>query len=122
MIDLENFKRLCERASAAPWQYHSPENQRCSNIESFNPTSIYGYETIISRDSGVYGPSQEDADFIIAARTALPELIAEIEKLRKVLHVVYAALTEHKPHCGHCALCDDIIPFIESLEVTAENL
>ena len=59
-LDLDALKRLCEQATPGPWK---PD----------------GLEDFVS----------VDADFICAARTALPQLIAKVERLQKVAEAAY---------------------------------
>ena len=77
MSILELLKKLDAEATPGPWRYlhayrDTPEYLREANIGTRS-------EEIISRDSGVYGPSTEDAELIIHMRNALPKLLNIIE-------------------------------------------
>jgi hypothetical protein len=86
---LEELKKLCEDATPGPWEHRVLQN----GVQSFvqaprnNPGDPYDIE-IMGEDRNVdnYPPSQAlaDGNFIAASRTALPELIAEVEFLTKV--------------------------------------
>lgn len=65
---LTEWQKLCEEASSGPWYY----------------TNCYGVATIESKDNSGIAQAVSylkylDADFICESRTALPELIAEVE-------------------------------------------
>jgi hypothetical protein len=78
---LEELKRLCEDATPGPWE---------DCLDQLNAPSA----TVIDHEWGPPTPNapegtyasvtRADADFIAASRTALPELIAEVEFLTKV--------------------------------------
>ena len=81
MSILELLKKLDAEATPGPWRYlhayrDTPEYLREANIGTRS-------EEIISRDSGVYGPSTEDAELIIHMRNALPKLLNIIEAALK---------------------------------------
>lgn len=64
---LAELKELCQKATPAPWE-----------------TNIYAGNFFLSHPKAGVIPTTQDMDFIAAARTALPELIAELEALREV--------------------------------------
>ena len=72
-IDLGALKELCEKATPGPWCALYPAGGMWSD----------------SCDDMVLGPLLAprpfDADFIATARTAIPALIAEVERLREAL-------------------------------------
>ncbi len=70
---LEQLKKLCDEAAAGPWRQkevldYSEIYDSNSWGKNLNPLALVGTNTA-------------DADFITAARTALPELVAELEKV-----------------------------------------
>ena len=85
-MDLERLKELCDRASPGPWE------PRVSTI------------TLGRKQQGsAHGPvhlenanqkARYDAEFIAAAREALPELIARIELLHIILSVAAHELSD----------------------------
>ncbi len=75
---LSKLKELCERATPGPWKYDGKSLS----------TGIKGgiiFQLMLRPDIGI---SHADAEFIAMARTALPALLAEVEKLRKVVSFV----------------------------------
>ena len=124
MIDLEELKALCDKATPGPWTSGNPYGLagirpdlfgegRCSfcrdseplrtlvgNINGKRmPAHLHRHEgewtegiTALDDDRGYlnvvieteeYGlMTDDDREFIVAARTAVPELIAEVERLR----------------------------------------
>lgn len=78
---LAEWKRLADAATPGPWIW--PGDSMYGNGgeregDCFDPP-------IIETDSGHYGPEENDRDFIAAARTAVPSLIAEVGRLREAL-------------------------------------
>lgn len=70
--ELDELKKLCDEATPGPWDAKGirllPDNEGCLNLPD-------------GRDHELYG-SLTDMKFIAASRTALPKLIAEVERLR----------------------------------------
>ena len=92
MSILELLKKLDAEATPGPWQYldayrDTPEYLREADIGTRS-------EEIISRDSGVYGPSTEDAELIIHMRNALPKLLNVIEATLKAGQLIRDALSD----------------------------
>jgi hypothetical protein len=85
MIDdtrLANLERLSDAGSAAPWQA-SVEGRDHMSGDTFIQIGSgegRGEDMYVSRDS--HPASVADLDLIAAARNALPELIAEVRRLR----------------------------------------
>lgn len=81
--ELDALEALDRAATPGPWtvkyeqfddepyvdEIHGPD-------EPSNP--------LIETDCGIYGPKKDDAECLVAARNALPRLIAEIRRLRAV--------------------------------------
>jgi hypothetical protein len=70
-IDTAALRELCERATPGPWEY------------GIDPCHFDSPEVRNNRWA-IYVPTDEDAAFIAAARTALPELLDRVEKLENV--------------------------------------
>lgn len=80
-------------ATPGPWLRKNPCGPGCEACarEDFHGaqdaivSDRYDGEDIITCDSGVYGPALADAEFIINARTDIPKLLAEVERLEKII-------------------------------------
>lgn len=70
---LAKLKALCAAAAPAPWQSNVAGIEGDNYIAGTGPWYRLGLK---GRDPGA------DAEFIAAARSAVPELIAEVERLR----------------------------------------
>ncbi len=103
---IEQIKELCEKATVGTWL--ARRNGDCSGVaikETWRAVTSYSNE--------------DDASFIAAARTAIPELIAHIESLEQDLRDRYATIQRmrdtireyeseaKRQPCGH--LVDDIV-------------
>lgn len=82
---LAEWTALAEAATPGPWEY----NEESFKAEYFGTRRNYpdvvaesGIDEYTRWDSLIDLPSEEDARFISASRTALPEAIAEIRELR----------------------------------------
>lgn len=79
-MDIKKLRELCEKATPGPWEWQYSEKWGTS---VFNDT--LGVITAYTNERG--NPditiAEEDLEFIAAARTALPELLDEVEMLRK---------------------------------------
>jgi hypothetical protein len=74
--DIAEIRDRCNRATPGPWK---------SYVEGRDHTS--GSDFIMTGGEDIYltGASVDDQDFIAHARQDIPKLIAEIERLRKLL-------------------------------------
>ena len=94
MIDLDEAKRLtAARATPGPWESddehivvrQEPVWRELSGggrgLEWPAPITVIGAEPCGYMNSSIYGASA-DLEFICRARTLVPELIAEVERLR----------------------------------------
>lgn len=103
------IRARAEQATAGPWhaEHIAPSPYRplgrCDGIVSIahnhefdkelyeqpdRPCSRQGcpgHSEIVTTDSGVYGPDWPDADFIAHARTDIPDLLAELDRLTQAL-------------------------------------
>lgn len=72
------LKRLCEQATPGPWEVTDESCARCRK-ENTHEYAIYA----IPQGNHDQFIRKEDADFIAAARTALPSLLEEVERLER---------------------------------------
>lgn len=101
MLDIEPIKARCEKATGGPWKYGGPVNRdkiikassspprpgvyQCGDLNSMPEE----YFEIGEDDPHAVPPAyacagkEPDASFISHARTDIPNLIAEIERLRE---------------------------------------
>lgn len=70
---LEELKKLCAEATPGPWWYYDGSIWASSDIKNEDGN----FEYLVAESAG--GPSR---NFLTAARTAVPELLAEVERLR----------------------------------------
>lgn len=90
---IEELRSLCNAATPGPWV------QQGSNV--------------IAPETGedvAYYCAMRDAEFIAAARTALPEALAEIERLRAAMQALiegeqYRIFTQDEFYCVHGISC-----------------
>jgi hypothetical protein len=87
-LDLPELKRLCDAATEGPWCYepHGDTGQYGVGVildDDENHVNGLNENTdlLVSESVAVEVNRQPDAAFIAAARTALPDLIAEVERL-----------------------------------------
>lgn len=94
MLDLYEIKRRCEAASPEPWHKCGANADsggcKCGLIWSL-PIDIDIACVTGAREMDSSVPleiQQVNADFIAAARTDIPDLVAEVERLRAELDVI----------------------------------
>ena len=95
MTDLTKLKELLGKATPGPWAYM--DDGFCGYIESApsgNWTS-FGGEPSEGRLEG----DDPNVQFVVAAVNALPELIAEVERLR-----TYAKMIGEQNDCNTCTI------------------
>ena len=97
--ELIELEQLCEQATPGPWFVRNLDDTHYMNLVAVStvqdrahlPWPKYGPETIVAATL-IQEPRyvdhaaerwDEDAVFIAAARTAMPQLIAEVRALRK---------------------------------------
>ena len=84
-LNLEAIKARCEKATAGPWYgYEERESSAEGHAVSTGPSNLF---TI-----GISNQDANDADFIAHARTDIPALVAEVERLQSALAAARAAL------------------------------
>ena len=96
---LAELTRICDAATPGPWVEH------CDGIETTDPGSLditakrgpYKGAVVVT-DSGVYPPHEDDAAFICAARTAMPELLAEVGRLQSMLEPLVVSQAQYEAH------------------------
>ncbi len=85
---LEEITARCNATTVAPWVAFI-EGRYCESGSSFIMTGIPKGENIwgAARGEDIYltGATDADMDFIAHARQDIPELIAEIERLKELL-------------------------------------
>ncbi len=97
MIDLKHLRTLCTAATPGPWGYR-PGKLVCDDDG--------GAYTLIAESPCPHSPTKSarraawdnDARFIAAARTAIPELLDEIERLRQSLGNLLAVIHRDGGH------------------------
>jgi hypothetical protein len=93
---LDRLQKLCDGATAGPWHTEDvgepPKRRWVVDAQ---------YRCVAGGTAGGIGPRAFDADFIAAARTALPELIAEVRRLQKRCEAAERDLELH----GGCPSC-----------------
>ncbi len=100
-VSREDLKRLCEGATAGPWSWQYDKIFAPSERGgSFNVADVRGWGFFTGNGHGGLAlPEKEavarqdaNAAFIAAARTALPALLAEVERLEAELAMIDATL------------------------------
>jgi hypothetical protein len=74
--EIEEMKRQCALATGGPWK---------SYVEGRDHMSGSNFIMTAGDDIYLVGASIADQDFIASARQNLPRLIAEVERLKKLL-------------------------------------
>ncbi len=87
-LNLDEARRICDAATAGPWEIvHAAENAY-DIVSGENETGI----SILADGLVLCGEDKANSEFVIFARTALPQAIAEIAELRaecdKLLEVI----------------------------------
>jgi hypothetical protein len=82
---LQGLKDLCSAATPGPWTIHPDEDCQYNDVYTIRNAKTYSIGEALNTD----------AAFIAAARTALPELIAEVERLQSVWDEVLAITGTH---------------------------
>ncbi len=74
--DLEEIKKRCDEATPGPWKSYVEGREEMS-----------GSDFIMTGGEDIYltGATVADQDFIAHARQDIPKLVAEVERLRKLL-------------------------------------
>ena len=72
---LNDIKKRCEYATPGPWKSYVEAREKISGSSFIQTGGVDIYLT---------GATTEDQDFIANARQDIPDLLAEIERLRKL--------------------------------------
>ena len=83
---IEELREMCEKATAGPWKCQAWDFTVCVTykVEDLDGSQHW----VPQNDYYIGGSPDDDAAFIAAARTALPELLDEVERLQaKVIEV-----------------------------------
>ena len=72
---IKELRKLCDAATSGPWQERYRPGRSGYDVARYGSTALVGSHPML----------RQDAEFIAAARTALPEALAEIERLRALL-------------------------------------
>lgn len=83
---IKELRKLCEEATPGPWlQKDMPEGYFTCIGPDFSKPHIAKVRNYVHPHGFITdGNSHADADFISAARTALPMLLDEVERLQKI--------------------------------------
>ena len=88
MLDIKKLRELCEKATPGPWLEEPRQN------EATDFAYVWAVHRCVLEDDGCL--VEEDADFIAAARTALPEALDEIERLQNENNQLHKDLDHYK--------------------------
>jgi hypothetical protein len=88
---LDAIRARCEAATPGPWNAIDKGN----TVPSYAIRHFAVGEKCVNVASGI-SPKTGDADFIAAARTDVPDLLAEVEKLREQLEHADLVLDAYK--------------------------
>ena len=107
MPDIKKLREICEKASPGPWNAVVSRTAVgvCYRIfpESWGKVPDHGgicaYDDYTSLNPHPKGEQAANAQFIAAARTALPELLDEVERLRKALHLACVMIDNQFDTC-----------------------
>lgn len=99
--ELKRLEGLCEKATPAPWLFNPIPGMNAIDDMWSGDDALDDAQKIIITDSGHYPPRVPDAEFIAAARTALPAALAEIRRLRGLVSAAETLGEEN----GCCAWC-----------------
>lgn len=79
--------KVCEAATEGPWMWQPPHGDNVGGIRTTAgvPIITCGIDTREYPSVGL-DPSEEDAVFIVHARTGYPKALKALEKIKAVLH------------------------------------
>jgi hypothetical protein len=78
ILDLDAIRQRCDQATSGPWK---------SYVEGRDHDSGSSFIMTSGKDIELSGATVADQDFIAHARQDVPQLLAEIERLKRVLTV-----------------------------------
>lgn len=91
--EIEKLKELCEKATPGPWKLFCASSVTAVECNEKVPVVSWGGFDNSDRKIGYH---RANAAFISAARTAVPELIKEIEVYRSRIGQLELALLEYQ--------------------------
>lgn len=101
MIRLVEIRQREQAATPGPWRV-IPGDEWCQ--KSGNADGIASLESdhadIVMTDAGMYPPNQADAAFIAEARSDVPWLLAEVDRLKSLLSSCVL-----RSNVGFCVFC-----------------
>jgi hypothetical protein len=108
MIDLDAIERRANAATPGPWYVHESDRPGDYWTVSADPSSPF-YREVFDDGSGAgeYGEkcSIADRDFLVAARTDVPALIAEVRRLREAIHGMVGQCRFNCTPATYCGMC-----------------
>jgi len=123
--ELQEWKKLCDEATPGPWyatiSYYDVEVEKERNTWTVGPHSD-GVNWENDSNQPGYGMWHDDAKFAALARTAMPRLIEEVERLQRI---IAREVTENDELGSEfvyvMALKDDVKRYREALEWYADK-
>lgn len=116
---LKEIKARCAAATPGPWYYHNPDDALCMNVVAVTTKAdepdtqqadpeefcreivaltLYQRPRVVCHEAELWF---EDGLFIAAARQDVPDLVAEVERLRAELAAIHRAC-EQLPQAPPC--------------------
>lgn len=80
-LDLKHLRALAEAATPGPWELRSDRNEQKNVYSGDKWIAVLPHQCVASIEE----QRGQDAAFVAAARTAVPELLDENERLRAAL-------------------------------------
>ncbi len=112
--ELAEWQRLCDAATPGPWRLDGRHDYDDGSEFGIDMIVANNGEPVVIADSGVYPPHGQDAEFIAAARSAIPRLLEEVRRLRAE---VWAGWRQRTRSCtcggagmGHTSECNAYVP------------
>ncbi len=94
----DELRRLAVAATPGPWSWSDANRMEAPvRLDDFGAGLEEVRDTIIETDGGYYPPNAHDRSFIAASRTAVPDLLDEIERLEKERDLGDRMLSEAAP-------------------------
>jgi hypothetical protein len=106
MIDLDAIERRANAATAGPWAvYEKPDPWGYWTVQDADGKDVFDDGSA----GGEYGPSCsiEDRDFLVAARTDVPALIARVRELETHLRIERENVAELEERLVLCQRTND---------------
>lgn len=121
---LVEIKARAAKATEGPWEWFAEDGPskyfpgdsglRKVGGEPWKDYVLTG-DAVGAAGSGWINAEQEDMEFIAHARTDVPDLVAEVEKLRAALDELVGIVNAHRRARGSdcCGCCDVVVNRIE---------